>query len=266
MNSDYHIHSYYSGDSDTPMEEMVKTGISLGLSVMCFTEHYDEDFPKDIGDFSLDTERYYQEFCFLKEKYSGQIELLFGVELGMQPHLGEIYGRYAKNYPFDYILASQHLVGRQDPYYASFWSGKDPAVLICRYLEETLENLRLMQDYDALGHLDYIIRYSGKTARSFSWRAYADYIDPILRYLIENGKCLEVNTAGLKYGLGHPNPREDILSRYRELGGELLTIGSDGHKPEHLAYDFPLLPDLLKSLGFTRYCIFRQRKPEYLSL
>ena len=91
-------------------------------------------------------------------------------------------------------------------------------------------------------------------------------IDPVLHCLIEHGKCLEVNTAGLKYGLGETNPAKDVLRRYRELGGELLTIGSDAHAPEHIAYDFPVVCEMLHALGFRYYAVFSQRKREMLRL
>ena len=48
------------------------------------------------------------------------------------------------------------------------------------------------------------------------------------------GKGIELNTGGFKYGLGHPNPCEDIIKRYKELGGEIITLGSDAHKCESL--------------------------------
>ena len=266
MKYDFHIHSGFSGDSDTPMEDMIRKGISLGLKTMCMTEHYDEDFPAGFGDFSLDTEAYYGEFCRLKAKYAGDIELLFGVELGMQVHLGSVYEEYVSRRPFDYCIASQHLSDRIDPYYPLYWEKYSPQEGICRYFSETLECLKNMKDYDALGHLDYIVRYSGPGKDSFHYAAYADHIDPILQHIIEEGKCLEVNTAGLKYGLGHPNPREDILKRYREMGGEDIIIGSDGHRPEHLAYGFDLITDLLKDLGFRYHCIFRERKAVHIPL
>ena len=264
--SDFHIHSHFSGDSDSPMESMIEKGISLGLKTMCFTEHFDADFPEKFGDFSLDTKSYLQEFHQLKSRYASQIELLFGVELGMQEHLGEYYKQYTDSYPFDFVIASQHLADGFDPYYPAYWQSRSASDGICRYFEETLANLKTMRSYDTLGHLDYIVRYSGNEKYHYSYQSYADYIDPILKHIIEEDKCLEVNTAGLKYGLGHPNPQEDVLKRYLELGGEKITIGSDGHKPEHLAYDFSLIPELLKSLGFRYYFIFRKRTPEAVSL
>ena len=93
-----------------------------------------------------------------------------------------------------------------------------------------------------------------------------DILDECLRTLIFKGKGIELNTAGFKYGLGHPNPHETILRRYKELGGEILTVGSDAHKPEHLAWNFPQIPELLKNCGFSYITVFDQRKPSFLAL
>lgn len=266
MKTDFHLHSDFSGDSKTPMVEMIERGILLGLDTMCFTEHFDQDFPSEFGDFSLDICSYYERLSTLKDTYASKIEILFGVELGMQKHLGSYYETYVKQFPFDYVIASQHLVNRIDPYYPVYWKNISAHTGVTQYFEELLDNLKEMKDYDSLGHLDYIVRYVPQNERDYSYEAYAEYIDPILEYLIAQDKCLEVNTAGLKYGLGHPNPEESVLKRYRELGGEKITIGSDAHVPEHLAYDFPLLKEILLNLGFHFYCVFRNRKAEYRKL
>ena len=97
MTCDFHIHSSFSGDSDTPMQDMIESAISHGLKTICFTEHYDEDYPEGEDDFSLDTSAYLQTLCILKEQYCSEINIRFGVELGMQPHLGKLYTDYIKN-------------------------------------------------------------------------------------------------------------------------------------------------------------------------
>lgn len=266
MKCDFHMHSSFSGDSETPMQDMIERAITLGLDTICFTEHYDEDYPEGEEVFSLDTAAYFQTLCTFKEQYRSRIDVRFGVELGMQPHLGSLYTKYISDWPLDFVIASQHVLDHADPYYPSFWKDQVPSDVIHHYFEETLRNLKSMTEYDTLAHLDYIVRYAGDGYTSYHYHNYADVIDPILHYLIEQGKCLEVNTAGFKYGIGHPNPCEEVLKRYRELGGERITIGSDGHKPEHLAYDFDRLQALLTNLGFRYYCIFRERKPEFRKL
>ena len=66
--------------------------------------------------------------------------------------------------------------------------------------------------------------------------------------------------------VSHPNPTEGIIARYRKLGGELVTIGADAHAPEHVAYDFQKVSDILKSAGFSYYTVFSDRKPEMKKL
>ena len=88
----------------------------------------------------------------------------------------------------------------------------------------------------------------------------------ILKYLIEHGKGIELNTSGLKYGLPFAHPHSDILKRYRELGGEIITVGADGHKPEHIAYDFDKVSGILKDCGFKYYTEFSERKPHFKQL
>ena len=101
-----------------------------------------------------------------------------------------------------------------------------------------VQNVRIDGDFDVLGHLDYVVRYGIEQEKEYSYRKFADEIDEILKILIKRGKGLEINMAGLKYGLPFAHPHPDILKRYRELGGEIITVGSDAHRPEHIAYEF----------------------------
>ena len=154
----------------------------------------------------------------------------------------------------------------KDPYYPEFFDGYTEREAYEKYFSVSLARIRQIDCFDVLGHLDYVVRYGPNRNQYYSYEAYQEYIDPILKTLIEKGRGLECNTAGFKYGLGHPNPTEDILRRYRELGGEILTVGSDAHRPEHIGYDFHRLPELLKACGFRYYTIYHNRKPEFLPL
>ena len=262
--TDSHLHTAFSSDSGTPMESMVCRAIELGLTTICFTEHYDPDFPEIPSglDFSLDFDAYQKECCRLQEKYEDSIEILHGIELGIQPHLGEelhrFYDRYGSR--FDFIIGSCHLVERMDPYYPEFSERYSPKEGMRRYFETTYENLTCYEHFQAAGHLDYVARYIKDPALTFSYEDYADILDAILLFIIEKNKALEINTAGLKAGLPWPNPHMDILKRYRDLGGTKITIGSDGHIPEHMAYDFDRLPGILKEAGFDHYELYRGQK------
>lgn len=265
--SDYHWHSSFSGDSQAPMEEMIRRGIQLGLKKLCITEHYDEDYPYTDGlSFDLDIESYYKTYLEMKEKYQENIDLYFGIELGLQPHLADFHRDYVKSHPFDFIIGSSHLVHRQDPYYDSYYEGKTEEEAYLEYFQSILENLEVFSDIDVYGHIDYVVRYGPNKNKYYSYEKYQDILDKILKTLIQKGIGIECNTGGIKYGLGHPNPCEEVLTRYRQLGGEILTIGSDAHEPKHLGYAFSKLPELLKACGFSYYTVFKNRTPEFIKL
>ncbi len=262
---DTHTHTHFSEDSTALPEAMVQRAIDLGLSTLCFTEHMDLDFP-DEGLFQVDLPAYHAEYQRLRKRYSDKIDLLFGLELGMQPHLPAAYKKMASEWPFDFLIASQHLVNGEDPYEQHVWKDVDETEIIRQYFRELYSNLQSMTDFDTCAHLDYVVRYAPKQRGHYDYTVYADLIEPILLHLIREGKCLEVNAAGLKYGLGAPNPTPTILRRYYDLGGQLITIGSDAHEPAHLAYDFATVEQILRKIGFTEYAIFRHRERETILL
>lgn len=263
---DTHMHCYFSGDSETPPRDMIESAIQKGLTGICFTDHQDFDYREQPGLFDLDFENYQKEIFLLKEEYKNRIEICWGVELGLQPHVVTENLKVTGSYPLDFIIGSSHLVDSIDIYYPTFYEGRTERTAYRRYFESILENVLTEADYDVYGHLDYVVRYGPNKNNSYSYQKYADLIDEILRLLISKGKGIELNMAGFKYGLGHPNPTEDILKRYHELGGEIITIGSDCHRPDQIAWDYAKVPQLLKDAGFAYYTVFKGRKPEFIKL
>lgn len=269
IKADFHTHSFFSGDSSSATEEMIQKAISIGLSYICLTEHYDPDYiypPGEEGMFELNTDSYLYELLKLRKQYSKDIEIGFGVELGLQPHIKKELGVYSKLYDFDFIIGSSHLCNRKDPYYPSFFEGRPEDEAHHEYFEYVYKCIKTLPFFDVYGHLDYVVRYGPTKNDEYTFFKHKDIIDNILNLLIENGKGIEVNTGGFRQGLGQPNPCTDILKRYKELGGEIITIGSDAHSPEHIASDFDKVSELLKDCGFKYYCVFRKRMPEYLKL
>ena len=266
MNADYHLHSFFSGDSSTPTEDMVRAGLERGLSLLCLTEHFDPDYPYPDVSMELDVPACFAEARRLQALYGKQMELRVGAELGLQPHLTKEIPRIAASAPFDFLIGSTHVADHMDPYEKIFFQGRTEYEAYHRYFEVLLENLKTFSCFDTCGHIDYVVRYGPNQNRDYTYEKYQDILDEILKTLIEKQIGLECNTAGFKYGLGHPNPTEKILARYRELGGEILTLGSDAHAPEHIAYNFRETGEILKACGFRYYTIFKERKPEFLSL
>lgn len=268
--ADYHLHSHHSGDSETSMEDMVRKGIELGLDTMCFTEHMDIDFPdSEEGSgsiFLLQTDPYLYELACLKEKYRGKIKLLFGVELGLQPECMRQNALYAKSYEFDFIIGSSHICHGKDPYYPSFYNGRSEQEAYLEYFQSILENVKKFSNYDVYGHLDYVVRYGPNRDTNYSYAQYADILDSILETLIDKGKGIEINTGGLRSGLRETNPCADLLKRYHELGGEIITVGSDAHNCDHISFGFEKACEILKKCGFRYYTVFEKRSPEFRRL
>ncbi len=263
MMSDCHMHTAFSSDSDAGMEAMAEQALRLGMEAVCITDHYDMDYPG--GEFQLDTVSYLNRLEELREKYRGRLEIRRGVELGLQPHLGERIRNYTETYSFDYVIGSVHLVNGLDPYERQQYPGTDQE-LYREYFCCTLENIRKIRGFHALGHLDYVVRYGYTKEKEYSYRKYAEQIDPILRELAERGIALEVNSGGLKYGLGFPNPHPEILKRYRELGGEMVTLGSDAHRPEHVGYGFSQILETLQACGYKYYTEFSRGEPIFIKI
>ncbi len=266
MKSDFHMHTGFSTDTDVNPEDMVKGAIAKGLERICITDHYDQDYCDGPELFVFDPESYFLELTKLQEKYRQQIDIRIGVEIGLQNHLNDFYKEFIHAYPFDFVIGSAHLLKGKDPYYKEVFEGVDDRVSYREAFEEMLEQVNAIEDFDVLGHIDYVVRYGNDREKYYSYKENAEIIDEVLRSIICKGKGIELNTAGLKYGLGFAHPHPDILKRYKELGGEIITIGADGHQPEHIAYEFGLVKELLVYSGFEYYTEFKKRAPYFCKL
>lgn len=264
---DAHLHSSFSGDSDTPMEAMIEQAIALGMQGMCFTEHMDMDFPQtteEVLDFNLNTDAYLYDFLRMQEIYGNQLQLRFGVELGVQPHLGKRLAEYVKSYPFDFVIASSHLCHGKDPYYPPFYEGRTEEEAYREYFTSIYENLCKIEDFDVYGHLDYVVRYGPNRDQDYTYEKYKDILDKILEKIVSDGHGIEINTGGLPKGLKDLHPNREILKRYKELGGEIITIGSDAHTPRRIGESFARAEEALRACGFHYYTIFQERVPKFV--
>ncbi len=284
IKSDSHVHTAFSTDSKEPMEQMLMAAIENGFPSICFTDHMDYNFPVIYNKssdteppFFLDTDAYLSEIKRLIPLYP-QIKIRTGIELGLKEDAKNNCMELLNSYKFDFVIGSTHLVDNTDPYYDSYWQGTDEKTAMQKFYEATLENVKNGVNFDVYGHIDYITRYTPymKKLRSNNLfdedyytsitNNFLDVIEVILKQLIYNGKGIELNTSGFKYGLCHPHPHEKILKLYKELGGEIITIGSDAHKAKHLGLGFDNVPEILKTCGFKYYTEFTGRRPEMLPI
>ena len=276
IQADMHMHTWFSTDSEACPRDMADEAVRKGLKTICFTDHFDKDDLEWGEEGIFDMDAYFVEMQKLQEEYAGKLNIRIGIELGLRTYLKDYYEELTKKYPFDFVIGSVHNVPYKkdaegnilytDPAAEKLFTDRTDKEAYRLMMETTLENVRTSECFQTLGHLDYVVRYGKSREKEYSYTDYADIIDEILKLLIEKEKGLEVNSAGLKYGLPFAHPHPDVLKRYRELGGEIITIGADAHKPEHIAYDFAKVEEILKSCGFKYYTEFFEQKPVFKQL
>ncbi len=277
---DYHVHTEFSDDSEYEMEQVVKDALAMGMKELCFTDHVDYGIKRDWDDESgmlyrkggagepelmplanVDYSNYFEKIQKLKGKYKGQIEIKSGLEFGMQKHTISQYEKLFTKYPFDFIILSIHEIEDKEFWTGDFQRGLSRCEYYQKYYMEMLTLVENYQNYSVLGHMDLISRYDKEG--EFSFEEVRPIIEKILQRVIADGKGIEVNTSCYRYGLSDLTPGREIIEMYRDLGGEILTIGSDSHKKEHLGDHIPETLVQLKAMGFEKVCTFERMKPVF---
>lgn len=256
MIADYHVHSEFSDDSDCPVETVIKCAIARNLTEICFTEHIDYGVKTDLN---CDCEKSLAKFRKYKEIYKDKITLKWGMEFGIQTGTIEQYEETFRKYPFDFIICSCHQVDNLEFWNYEFQKGRTQAEYNLKYYAEILNVIRQYKDYSVLGHLDMIKRYD--KCGDYPFEKTAPVIKEILQQVIEDEKGIEVNTSCYRYGLKDLTPSTDILKMYRQLGGQIITIGSDGHSAEQYGFKIAETQKILRDLGFTHFYTFDKMRP-----
>lgn len=276
MLADYHVHTEFSDDSTYPMEQVVKDAIALGLDEICLTDHVDYGIKVDwdCGEeiryrngeplANVDYPRYMAEIERVRQLYDGQIAIKTGLEFGVQVHTIPQFEALFRRYPFDFILLSIHQVEDKEFWTQDFQAGRSQREYNERYYEEMLRVIQSYKDYSVLGHMDLIKRYD--RAGVYPFEKVRPMIAEILRTVISDGKGIEVNTSSHRYGLSDSMPSAELLRLYRDLGGEIVTIGSDSHRPEHLGTWLQDTENQLRALGFQYFCTFQKMRPSFHSI
>ncbi|MBO5176909.1 MAG: histidinol-phosphatase HisJ family protein [Lachnospiraceae bacterium] len=272
IKADQHTHCNFSSDSDASPESMVVGAIEKGITHLCLTDHMDLDYPgttKEEPLFEFNVADYFTALTPLKEAYRDKLYLGIGIELGLRPgreDLNQQMHKLLTDYSFDFVLGSVHLLDNDDPYYESYWQNRTAKDILSKYFSDMLTSLKEYDNFDSLGHLDYLIRYIPPYCgeKDYIFREHQEVMDEIFKLLISKDKALEINTAGLIKGLPCFHPKLETLKRYLELGGKLISIGSDGHSPDKIATKFKETEELLRSCGISGYYVYKKRIPEYI--
>lgn len=276
MLCDYHVHTYYSDDSNYLMKDVIKDAIEMGMSEICITDHVDYGIKVDWDEgkeiayrdgmplANVDYPKYLQEIEQLQKQYQNQIIIKKGLEFGIQTHTISKYQKLFHRHQFDFIILSCHQVNDQEFWTQEFQKGKTQQEYNEEYYQEILNVIKEYKDYSVLGHLDLITRYDEQGPYPFE--RIKNIITEILKIVIEDGKGIEINTSSHRYGLKDLTPSKDILKLYRELGGTIVTIGSDTHQKEHLGAYIEETKKILKELGYQYYCTFDKMEAIYHEL
>lgn len=247
---DQHTHTMYSFDSSQDLEDSIQAAINAGIEHLAFTDHWDFHATSKGNNNEFEVEKRNEHIEELKEKYKEKIHLLRGVELGIQPATIELNREFLNQHHFDYVIGSVHAMDEKDIYSEQpIESFGVPEYR--RYYENIYEAVLGTKGINTLGHIDYLDRYmKARGAEIPEFSTYEEIIEKILKLLIERNVALELNTAGLRSGLPYVHPKPETLQKYHELGGKLLTIGSDAHNASRIGYGIEEAIEQIKKCGF----------------
>ena len=251
---DYHMHSHVSFDARDTGLAMALAAKERGLKEICFTDHIDYTPEMDMV---FDTAVYNAEYDSLEVP---GLLIRRGMEFGLTPDNAAQLKEDLNRRHFDFVLGSVHLVDGVDIYLAPYWADKTYDEAVRRHLETTLECVRVHEDYDVLGHLTYIAKCGGNPRHELiRYEDHKAIMDEILRELVKRGKGMEVNTSGIDR-CGGPLPTMDYFRRFHELGGRIVTVGSDTHDTARAGqYTHEMAAELKKIFGYV--CTFADRRP-----
>ena len=261
---DYHIHTAHSDDSTSDMEDMILSACNKGFHEIAITDHIDLEYPDSNIPFALDIPAYHKDLEHYQLKYKDRIKIVKGIEVGIQDMVHEGNSDIVHAYPYDFVIGSMHAAEGGDLYTGSYYRGKTALGCFRDFYTYTYECLKAYKDYNILGHLNIVARYYPRFIPDEppAQKEYLDLVGDILKLVIEDGKGIEFNTSCYRYHTDLTYPSAEMLTMYRKLKGEIVTIGSDAHVPEHVGFGFKNAIDLLESLGFKYLATYEQMQPK----
>jgi len=259
---DYHMHSTVSFDATGTAEEMARAAADRGLREICFTDHYDHGFLPEDQHNLFTMEAYQTAYGALNQE---GLVIRRGVECSLTTwNTAHLTDFLTKN-TFDFVIGSVHFAHGYDPYVPEYWRGKTMRQGFEVYLEQTLACVKLHRNFDVLGHLNYVCKSpNSPTHEPLLYADYREICDEIMKTLAANGKGMEINTSGVDRA-GVFLPGKEFLQRFKALGGEIVTVGSDAHDAARVGQYAEEALEILKDV-FDHVCTFENRKPVFHKL
>lgn len=259
---DFHMHSRVSFDGHDTGLQLAQAAVQAGLKEICFTDHRDFLRQEREQTMLFDPAAYSAEYDALEVP---GLTIRRGVEYGLYNDNVERMHQELQQRNYDFVLGSIHFVDDIDVYFAEYWQGKTVWEAQRRYFETMLECVRVHDDFDVLSHMTYLHKGAGSPVKTpLPYADHREIIDEILRILAAKGKGLELNTSGMDR-CGGFLPTPDYFRRFKELGGEIVTVGSDAHRSDRVGqYSFEACQVLKDIFGYV--CTFEGRKPVFHKL
>ena len=263
---DYHTHSSISPDASSSMKEMCISAVQKGLIEIAIADHYEFlDFGKIHTTFNPSyISHYLDTLSQCREIFDGRLTVKYGLELGQMYLQPEYAAAVLKNHPWDYVIGSVHKLHNTD--LSQFTFSQDNYLEIAGEYYSGLYRLALTGDFDCLGHLDLVKRHTSRYGLPDCSDVYMPAIEKILKVLIQRGKGLELNTSGFRQHPCDGYPSADILKLYHQLGGTIITVGSDSHNARDVASHFDLASKFLEECGFRHIARFTRRTPSFIPI
>ncbi len=264
---DSHMHTKNSPDAHHTAQRMCEVAIDKGVFGIAITDHCEIDRYL-IDEYEVRIQNSYMDVMAARAEFEHKLVISHGIEIGQAteniPLTEEILNKYA----FDFVLGSQHCANGTD-FYVVKTNRLTEDEIYAKLEEYYTYMLKLVKwgKFDVLAHLTYPIRYiTGRDGIKVDITRFSGLIETILRTMVEKGIGLEVNSSGYRQGLHCPMPSIEYIRRYREMGGEIVTIGSDSHTAQTIGQNIPDAMRLLEQCGFRYFTFFRRRKPEFLRI
>lgn len=254
---DYHMHTTHSCDGKSSMVEMCRRAVAIGMPEIAITEHFDRH-PMDFCYNTYHAEAFWANLQACRAEFPDLI-IRAGVEIGEPHRFMDEVAPILDAYPYDLVIGSLHWVKNGIVFDNRFFHNRTVDQAAERYFTEML---RMVEHggFDILGHLDVVRRQGFDFYGRFDIEPYEHLIRPILRACIEKGIALEINTSGMRRAVQQTFPSLPVLRWYREMGGELLTVGSDAHRTDDLGHCFTVAREVALRAGFTHLCRFERRQ------
>jgi histidinol-phosphatase (PHP family) len=265
---DAHLHTDQSPDSRVPVDVYAAQALERGIAELAITDHVDFDARDPAYGYTTfaDRERVVRDAA---ERWGPRgVTIRFGAELTYNRSWESDLRRHMARHAYDFTIGSVH-DWPGSPYRRSgigSWVAERPLdEVVAPYYDEVIAAARSGL-FDTIGHLDVVKRYLHPYVTAADLAARADLLEPVLEAIVESGVALEVNTSGLRHPSAETYPSAAVVERFRELGGERVTVGSDAHRPDWFAYRLADAYRIIEDAGFGELAFRRGAGPVSIPL